>query len=55
VGGSDVDRASIPIAKIRCPEFVDTIENLSRDDHDELCPGLVRVASGTVDGKDEAP
>jgi subtilase family protein len=32
---------SIPVAEIRRPEFVDTIEDLSRDDQDELTTDLV--------------
>jgi hypothetical protein len=32
---------AIPIAEIRRPEFVDTVEDLSRDDQDELTADLV--------------
>lgn len=43
--------SAIPIAEIRRPEFVDTVEDLSRDDQDELTADLVersRVADADV-------
>jgi len=43
----------IPIAEIRRPEFVDTVEDLSRDDQDELTADLVERSS--VADPDVAP
>jgi hypothetical protein len=44
---------AIPIAEIRRPEFVDTIEDLSRGDQDELTADLVERS--TVAAADVAP
>jgi hypothetical protein len=44
---------AIPIAEIRRPEFVDTVEDLSRDDQDELTADLVERSA--VAAADVAP
>jgi len=41
---------AIPIAEIRRPEFVDTVEDLSRDDQDELTTDLVERSTVAADG-----
>jgi hypothetical protein len=40
---------AVPIAEIRRPEFVDTIEDLSRDDQDELTTDLVQRSMVAAD------
>jgi hypothetical protein len=40
---------AIPVAEIRRPEFVDTIEDLARDDQDELTTDLVERTTAATD------
>jgi hypothetical protein len=41
---------AIPVAEIRRPEFVDTVEDLTRDDQDELTTDLVERTTVAADG-----
>lgn len=41
---------AIPIAEIRRPEFIDTVEDLSRDDQDELTSDLVQRTTFAAEG-----
>src|SRR5262249_3399605 len=41
---------AVPVAEIRRPEFVDTVEDLARDDQDELTTDLVERSTVAADG-----